>query len=103
MVLAEDIYTPDEYWLVLTSLTGTKAAALNAVRGEVDATHLVCFGDNHNDLPLFALADVALAVANAVDEVRAAATSIIGTNAAEGVAAWLASNATPLDRVSFGG
>jgi Cof subfamily protein (haloacid dehalogenase superfamily) len=89
VVLAEDIYTPGEWWLALTSPTGTKAAALTALRSELGADTLVCFGDNHNDLPMFAIADTALAVANAVPEVRRAASDVIGANTADGVAKWV--------------
>ncbi len=95
MVLTEDVYTPGEYWLELTSLTGTKAVALNTVQVEVQADRLVCFGDNHNDLPMFEIADVSLAVANATPKVRRAAAATIGGNAAEGVAEWLALNTQP--------
>ena len=42
--------------------------------------------------PMFALADEALAVANALDEVKRSATGVIDANAAEGVAAWLAAH-----------
>ncbi len=94
VVFAEDIYSPGEYWLEITSATGTKAAALQTIRRELEVHQLVCFGDNHNDLPMFATADVSLAVANAVPEVRHTATEIIGTNATEGVAEWLARHAS---------
>ena len=33
-------------------------------------SRVVCFGDNFNDLPMFEAADVAVAVTNAVDEVK---------------------------------
>jgi Cof subfamily protein (haloacid dehalogenase superfamily) len=94
VVLTEDVYTPGEWWLVLTSFTGTKAAALTALKSELGADALVCFGDNHNDLPMFAIADTALAVANAVPEVRAAASDVIGANTADGVARWISDHAT---------
>jgi Cof subfamily protein (haloacid dehalogenase superfamily) len=92
VVLTEDVYTPGQWWLELTSLRGTKAVALNTIRAEVQAERVVCFGDSHNDLPMFEVADVALAVENAVPEVRDCATAIIGGNATEGVAEWLALN-----------
>jgi hypothetical protein len=53
------------------------------------AQRVVCFGDNHNDLSMFAVADEAYAVADAVDAVRAAATGVIGSNAGSGVVRWL--------------
>ena len=90
-VFGEDVYTPGEYWLELTSLKGTKGVALDTVRQEVGADRLVCFGDNHGDLSMFAVADISLAVANAAPEVKQAATDVIGANSDEGVAEWLAS------------
>ncbi|WP_306208610.1 HAD family hydrolase [Actinoplanes sp. RD1] len=88
-VLSEDAYTPGEWWLELTALDATKATAVGALAAGCGARSLVCFGDNRNDLPMFALAEVALAVANAVPDVRAAATAVIGSNAEDGVAAWV--------------
>ena len=38
---------------------------------------MVCFGDNRNDLQMFAEADECYAVANAVPELKAAATGIL--------------------------
>jgi hydroxymethylpyrimidine pyrophosphatase-like HAD family hydrolase len=95
-VLAEDIYTPDEWWLAITAPAATKAAALAALKRELAADSLVCFGDNSNDLPMFAVADIALAVANAVPELRAAASSVIGANTGDGVARWISDHAGKL-------
>jgi 5-amino-6-(5-phospho-D-ribitylamino)uracil phosphatase len=95
-VLAEDIYTPGEWWLAITAPAATKAAALAALKRELAADSLVCFGDNRNDLPMFAVADTALAVANAVPELRAAASSVIGANTADGVARWISDHAGKL-------
>jgi 5-amino-6-(5-phospho-D-ribitylamino)uracil phosphatase len=95
-VLAEDIYTAGEWWLEITAPTATKAAALVALRRELAADTLVCFGDNRNDLPMFAVADTALAVANAAPEVRAAASRVIGANTADGVARWISDHAGKL-------
>jgi Cof subfamily protein (haloacid dehalogenase superfamily) len=92
VVFSEDIYTPDKWWLEIMSRTGTKAAALTTLKAEAGAATLVCFGDGDNDLPMFAMADTALAVANATPSVRAAATEVIGSNAADGVAHWIAAH-----------
>lgn len=88
VVLAEDIYSAGQWWLELTS--GTKATAVAALTAELAAQRVTCFGDQLNDLPMFAIADVALAVANAAPEVRAAATQVIGANTDDGVAHWIA-------------
>lgn len=89
-VFGEDIYERGSWWLELTSSAGTKAMALAALKDEIGADQLVCFGDNHNDLPMFAIADHAVAVANAEPEVRAAADEVIGVNDADSVADWIA-------------
>lgn len=44
------------------------------------AGRLVCFGDNINDLPMFAVADASYATANANRAVRAAASGVIGAS-----------------------
>jgi Cof subfamily protein (haloacid dehalogenase superfamily) len=95
-VLAEDIYTPGEWWLAITAPAATKAVALAALKRELAADSLVCFGDNHNDLPMFAVADTSLAVANAVPELQAAASGVIGANTADGVARWISDHAGKL-------
>lgn len=91
-VYSEDIYAPGEWWLELTSSAATKAAAVAGLRDEIGATSLTCFGDGPNDGPMFAIADRAVAVANAVPELRAAAHEVIGSNADEAVATWIASH-----------
>ena len=53
----------------------------------------VCFGDGENDLSLFAAADEGYAVANAVDNLKRAATAVIGSNDEDGVARWLLEHA----------
>ncbi|MEV6630574.1 HAD family hydrolase [Actinoplanes sp. NPDC051470] len=88
-VYSEDVYVRGTWWLELTSERATKAAALAEVREEVGATSLICFGDSPNDLPMFAVADRAVAMANGVPEVRAAAHEVIGGNADEAVAAFI--------------
>ncbi|SDJ04962.1 hypothetical protein SAMN05444157_1466 [Frankineae bacterium MT45] len=92
-LISEDVYVPGQFILDVTSSAGTKAVALRRVAADVQADEIVCFGDNINDLGMFAVADRAYAVANAVAEVRQAATAVIGGNADQGVARWLEENA----------
>ena len=47
------------------------------------------FGDNLNDLPMMAVADVAVAVDNALPQVKEAADIIIGPNTANSVARFI--------------
>jgi len=57
------------------------------------ATQTVCFGDNLNDLPMFAFATRSYAVANADPEVRMAADAVIEANTRDGVARRMEENA----------
>jgi len=50
---------------------------------------VVCFGDGRNDLSMFEIADACYAVGNAVDELKAIATGVIGKNDDDAVARWL--------------
>ena len=47
------------------------------------------FGDETNDLSMFAVADESYAVAGANDKVKRAASGVIGSNASDGVANFL--------------
>ncbi|GHU05554.1 haloacid dehalogenase [Spirochaetia bacterium] len=59
-----------------------------AYRG-LKAAEVIAFGDEENDLPLFAAAGFSVAPANAKDSVKAAANVVTGSNAEDGVASWL--------------
>ena len=50
---------------------------------------VLAFGDEENDLPMFAAAGFSAAPSNAKDSVKAAADMVIGSNAEDGVAAFL--------------
>ena len=83
-----DTYT--DYWfLEVYSADASKANGANAVKALVNADRLVVFGDNYNDITLFAAADEAYAVENAVDELKAQATAVIASNEQDGVAKFL--------------
>ncbi|MFZ7087717.1 HAD family hydrolase [Curtobacterium sp. RRHDQ10] len=88
-----DTYHPEEVWLEVAPAGTSKAVAVGMLATRLGADRVVVFGDNLNDLPMFAAADEAYAVQNAVAEVRRAATAVIGGNADDGVARWLLSNA----------
>lgn len=67
----------------------SKAAAIERVKQLTGADRVVAFGDNLNDLPMLAMADVAVAVANALPEVREAADVVIGPNTSDAVARFI--------------
>ena len=68
----------------------SKASALARLRQEMNADRLVVFGDSLNDLPMLAIADTAVAVANALPEVKAAADIVIDANYTDSVAKFIA-------------
>lgn len=58
----------------------SKASALRKMKERTGARRVVVFGDNLNDLPMLREADVAVAVGNALPEVKAQADVVIGRN-----------------------
>lgn len=87
---AKDHYVPDYHWLELVHPLATKAAGVEAVAAVAGAgRQLLCIGDAPNDLPMLALADIAVAVANADEQVKQAADAVIGHHDQEAVAALL--------------
>lgn len=64
----------------------SKAAAVLRLKDMLKADCVVVYGDHINDLPMFAVADESVAVANAHPSVRAAATRTIGPNTLPSVA-----------------
>ena len=88
-----DRYRPAQTWFEISSGQATKAVAAGRLRRRLQASDLVAFGDNLNDVPLFEAADRSYAVANAIPEVLALATEVIPSNDEDGVAAWLAGSA----------
>ena len=84
-----DMYTK-EYWLEIMPKGVSKANAISELKEMLGCDRVVVFGDNYNDLPMFKMADEAYAVENAVEEVKKAATAVIGSNEEDGVAHHLA-------------
>lgn len=66
-----------------------KASALERLASDLAADRLVVFGDNINDIPMMRIADEAVAVANAKDEVKESATAIIESNDTDAVARFI--------------
>lgn len=78
--------------LVEVSARGvTKATALAALcdEREISSQQVVAFGDARNDLAMLTWAGVGVAMADAHPSVIAAADEVTGTNAEDGVAAWI--------------
>ena len=90
-VYQRDIYS-GEQWLEIMPKNASKARAVRQLQELLGCGRLVVFGDGVNDLDMFEIADEAYAVENAVPELKAAATGIIGSNNDDGVAKWLSEN-----------
>lgn len=88
LTFQQELYR-EEYWLEMTSREATKAKAALRLKERLGCDRLIAFGDAMNDLPLFHVADESYAVENAMPEVRAAATGMIGSNEDGGVARFL--------------
>ena len=79
--------------LDVTPAEATKGTAVRRLAESGGFDRVVAFGDGSNDLPMFAEADESYAVANATDEVRAAATGVLEPGD-EAVARFLVRRAT---------
>ncbi len=84
-----DMYGPDMGILEVFSADASKANALRKLKRDTGADHVVVFGDNINDIPMMREADLAVAVDNAVAEVKEAADIIIGPNTSDSVARFI--------------
>lgn len=84
-----DIYGPEIGILEAFSENATKAKAVRALADSLGVDRIVCFGDNINDLPMMAEADIAVAVENALPEVKEAADIVIGPNTSDAVAKFI--------------
>lgn len=81
-----DIFNPDVSNIEVFSAGVSKAKAVLRLAEMAGADRIVAYGDNLNDLPMFAVADESVAVANAIEQVRDAADRVIGSNNADAVA-----------------
>ena len=79
----------DEYWVEICPRNCTKAKAILKMKERYGFDRLVVFGDSVNDLSMFRSADESYAVANAIDELKEAATAVIGSNEEDAVADFL--------------
>lgn len=75
-----DTYPPFQLWYEVFPASAGKANSVLKLKELTGADELVCFGDNANDLPMFEVSDRCYAVENAIPELKARATGIIGTN-----------------------
>lgn len=85
-----DVLMPETGLIDIYAPGVSKARAVTELARSVGARRVVVFGDNLNDLPMMRVADVAVAVDNALDAVKAEATAVIGANHTDAVARFIA-------------
>lgn len=86
-----DIFGEDTGILEVYHPGVSKAATIQALASKLGVKRIVAFGDNLNDIPMMRIADEAYAVANALPEVKAVATEVIGSNLTDAVPRKIAS------------
>jgi len=84
-IFHQDIYST-AWWCEILPVRATKAVAALELKRLLGCDKLVVFGDGINDVTLFSVADESYAMANAVEELKAMATGVIGSNDEDGVA-----------------
>lgn len=88
-IFYHDMFGPETGIMEVFSPLASKANAVRRLKVTTGAERVVAFGDNINDLPMLRVADVAVAVGNAVPEVKAAADIIIPPNTTDSVARFI--------------
>lgn len=83
-----DIYG-DEWYLEVFSAAASKESGVRYLREKYGFEKISAFGDNLNDLPMFAAADEKIAVSNAAEELLKISDKVIGANTDDGVAKYL--------------
>ena len=81
-----DIFNHDVANIEVFGADVSKAKAIRWLAYRIGAEKVTVYGDNLNDLPMFEVADEAVAVANAMPEVLAKADRVIGRNGESAVA-----------------
>lgn len=84
-----DVYETDCWYLEIAADTATKYHGALRLREMLGIRQLVAFGDNDNDLPLFAASNTKIAVANATPALYTQADNVIGRNTEDAVVNYL--------------
>lgn len=92
----ENPYSPGWHWMTVYDRKATKEYAIKELVEMLDfpVDELTVFGDSRNDISMFKIATRAVAVANALDEVKNCASVIIGPNEKDGVVDYIAADLT---------
>lgn len=93
-IFYHDLFGEETGIMEVFSPEASKANAIKRLKAISGADRVVAFGDNINDIPMLREADVAVAVENAVPEVKRIADVIIGPNTTDAVPRFILSTLT---------
>jgi hypothetical protein len=90
----ENPYSPPWHWLTIHDKRACKAHAVTELLELTGFSQddLVVFGDNLNDVNMFKMAKMAIAVENATDEIKGYANKVIGSNQNDSVIKYIAAD-----------
>ena len=77
------------HWVDIHHSAASKGGAVEQLKIDLGVSRVICFGDSDNDLSMFALADESYAPSNAREDVKAAATAVIGHHDEDGISHFL--------------
>ena len=77
------------HWVDIHHSAASKGGAVTQLKQDLGVSRVICFGDSDNDLSMFSVAEESYAPSNARDEVRAAATAVIGHHDEDGISHFL--------------
>lgn len=81
----------DGYWYKFTKKTATKEHAIAKICAacKIEEEEIIAFGDDYADIGMLQLCGKGIAMGNAIEEVKASADLVIGSNDEEGIADFL--------------
>jgi Cof subfamily protein (haloacid dehalogenase superfamily) len=77
------------HWIDVHHSAASKGGAITQLKQDLCVSRVICFGDSDNDLSMFAMADECYAPSNAKEDVKAAATAVIGHHNEDGISQFL--------------
>jgi Cof subfamily protein (haloacid dehalogenase superfamily) len=89
MAFYRDNYGDRLWYLEIFSVGASKYNAVKYLRERGHYDRIVGFGDNYNDIPLLKACDEFYSVSNAVDELKALSTAVLGSNTEDAVARFI--------------
>lgn len=89
MSLVNNTYSDDLWFLEIFNARASKENAVRFLRETYGYQKIIGFGDNYNDLPMFKVCDLCVAVKNANDEIKAAADYLCESCDEDGVVKWI--------------